>query len=179
MLKLAARQEIAIIGALQLRETTPRFCYRPISQADAYPFYTSGAYDDIGQYLGWGAAGVEEAIARVRGLADENVSAAAVSLSIVDKYTGRWCGFFRWAPFDDSLSLHLWVDTALWEQEHAMEELLDQALTHTFCVTSLDTLHCLVHTRNTRMRRLVQESGMHSQSCIEGKNVFSIGYAEF
>ena len=47
------RHEMIAIRALQLSETTHRFCYRPVARADAHPMFEAGLDSDFHRYLDW------------------------------------------------------------------------------------------------------------------------------
>lgn len=54
------RHEMIAIRALQLSETTHRFCYRPMARADAYPMFEAGLDSDFHRYLDWAQASRRE-----------------------------------------------------------------------------------------------------------------------
>lgn len=174
------RHEMVAIRALQYREETKHFCYRPVCLADAHPLLAAAAHPDFCRYLDWTAPATLDACAvRIRALMEEELVNASASSCIVDKATGRWRGILHWRPLQESLALELWASHGIWEMDHGMEELLDQALGHAFRVTPLDSLYCLVHKRDLRMVSLVEQSGMHSHANIGNKRIFSIGHESF
>ena len=92
------RHEMIAIRALQLSETTHRFCYRPVARADAHPMFEAGLDSDFHRYLDWSKpADVDGAMVRLDGLLSEELLNTSVTSSIVDKPTGQWMGMLRWS----------------------------------------------------------------------------------
>lgn len=173
------RHEMVAIRLLQLSETTARFCYRPIAQADAYPLFEVGRHPEFHRYTDWRQpVDVNGAIGQIQTLLAQELLNTSAACSIVDKPTGRWAGLLLWVPFRAGLALQLWLRPDLWPMD-AGQELLDNALALVYRVTSVDNIYAQVASQDERFERLVEQHGMAKVVALETTNVFGIDRKRF
>ena len=168
------RHEMIAIRALQLSETTHRFCYRPVARADAHPMFEAGLDSDFHRYLDWSKpADVDGAMVRLDGLLSEELLNTSVTSSIVDKPTGQWMGMLRWVPFRSGLAVELWLRPELW-LHGGPGEILANALGLVHRITTLESLYALVDAHDNRMALLVRQHGMKPVAHFDSTDVFCL-----
>lgn len=173
-MSIVTRHEMIALRALQLNETTERFCYRPVAKADAYPLFEVGQHQDFHRNLDWAQPNdVDGAMVQVQSLLAQELMNSSVSTSVVDKPTGSWEGLLRWVPFRDGLTIQLWIRPTLW-LHGGPSELMDNALDLVYRVTSLDHIYAMVDLDDSQLVQLVEQKGMVRVGAFETTLVYRL-----
>lgn len=95
--------------------------FRNLSKSDLFPLFKATENPSFNKYLTWGAKDEPHLNIEIKRLLNEAQLNRAVVISICDKYTGTWGGFFKLIPHDDALEVSLWVHPNFWNSKFSIK----------------------------------------------------------